>query len=210
MPRLTNRIVKAELVHPLVMRLLADEGPAAVSYRRIAAETGLTLSAVRNIWTTQDLLLQRGAAHARELLPLPSLHPRIDADPDAVLREGIRRLLPLTEEQQVAHRALESLRWAPQVSSARRVLEAYDATASLRIRALVDEVLWLREPEPRSSRSRSADQLREAQQRPMTKGEFLMEAVRRGLADCLARTGGCATGAMVDECMHAVDLRLLD
>lgn len=113
MPRLIDREANAALVHPLVMRLLADEGPGAVTYRRVAHESGLSLAAVRNMWQTQEKLLQRGAAHARLLLPTHLFLPTETADPSAVLQEGIRRLLPLDPRQREAWRALHALRRGP-------------------------------------------------------------------------------------------------
>ena len=78
-------------VEDIVMRILADEGPHAVTYRRIVAESDLTLSAVRNMWQTQEKLVQRGAAHARSFLPCRMFLPALTADLDLVVREGVRR-----------------------------------------------------------------------------------------------------------------------
>jgi hypothetical protein len=210
MPRLTDRIAKAETVHPLIVRLLADEGPSAVTYRRVAAEAGLTLAEVRSVWTTQGALLQRGAATALATCASPRFLPARDADPAEVLREGIRRLLPRTDEQRQAFRALESLRWTSAATAARAALDAHDRSRMLRVLELIDEVRTLRLPQARRPRSWTADGIRERQQRSLEGPEVLVLATVHGLSGLTARVSGALSAAHVEACLGLLDLRLLD
>lgn len=210
MPKLIDRQANTELVHPTVMRILADEGPSAVTYRRIVAETGLTLSAVRNMWQTQEKLVQRGAAYARGFLPCPVFLPSLSADLDLVVREGVRRLLPLTADQRLAHRALESLRWAPLESVGRAVLTAYDDARRLRVLELAADVAWLRLPSPRPGRGYTSEDLRTWQRAEPEGGALILHGLVRGLADLLARPGSSLSAAHAEACLLRIDASLLD
>lgn len=209
-PRLIDRQANAELVHPIVMRILADEGPHAVTYRRIVAESDLTLSAVRNMWQTQEKLVQRGAAHARSFLPCRMFLPALTADLDLVVREGVRRLLPLSVEQRLAHRALASLRWAPAESAGRAVLTEYDDLRRLRVLELAADVAWLRLPEPRPGRGHTSEDLRARQRAEPEGGALVLHGLVRGLAHLLAQPESPLSAAHAEACLLRIDASLLD
>lgn len=210
MPRLIDREANATLVHPLVMRLLADEGPGAVTYRRVASESGLSLAAVRNMWQTQEKLLQRGAVHARLLLPTYLFLPVETADPAAALQEGIRRLLPLGAGQPQAWRALQALRQHAAASPAREVLANYERAVTMRVIDLVGDVRWLGQPPPRPPRVHSAQEMATRTEADLDAGSALVRAVVTGLAHQVSHLDEACTTDRIQACLHQMVPGLLD
>lgn len=160
MPKKIDREAHAAAVLPAAVRLVAEEGLAAASYRRVAEASGLSLAAVRNMWETQEKLLQRASA---------SLKHRLFASPEAFgvtrradgvlpeapdyLRAHLLALLPLTPDAREAHRAWQVfLANAPFDSRAHQVAEMRAGDRLSRIVRALDGAAWLRLPEPRPSR----------------------------------------------------------
>ncbi len=64
MPKLTDRAALSEKVLPVVCRIVVDEGVAAASVRRVADEAGITPSALRVQWPSQEALHTKAALWA--------------------------------------------------------------------------------------------------------------------------------------------------
>src|SRR5262245_11934724 len=105
MPKLVDTTTRAAIVHDVVCRIVAREGVAAASVRRVAEESGLSANALRHVWPSQQLLqlrvVQRLARSAHDNLP------RWGVGVDAVehARAVLGALVPSEEVQIVRSRA---------------------------------------------------------------------------------------------------------
>ena len=87
------------------MQVIARDGVAAVSVRSVAAQAGLSPSALRYHFSTQESLLseQVGAGVAAAVRSPADFDP---ADPAGGLAAAIEQFLPLTEQTQAPVKAL--------------------------------------------------------------------------------------------------------
>lgn len=106
MPKLIDRDNRVETVYPVVCRIVASEGVPAATVRRVAAETDLSVNAVRHMWPSQDRLHLRVVQWLTRQATddLPYWDP--ERDPLEHLRLVLRGLVPSDDGQRMRAQAL--------------------------------------------------------------------------------------------------------
>jgi AcrR family transcriptional regulator len=99
MPKRTDRELLTERVMPHVCRIVAEAGVAAASIRRVADAAGVTPSALRNKWPSQERLHLATALWVREKLQNEWPFWEAGKDVDLHLQQILQRLVPMDEEQ---------------------------------------------------------------------------------------------------------------
>lgn len=105
MPKRTDRDVLTEQVMPHVCRIVAEDGVAAASIRRVADAAGTTPSALRNKWTSQETLHLAAAIWVWQKLTNRWPFWETGKDIDLHLQQILDKLLPLDDDQVVWARA---------------------------------------------------------------------------------------------------------
>lgn len=210
MPRLIDRDANASRVLPVVVRLMAEAGLQAASYRRVATEAGMTVAAVRNMWETQEKLHQRAGATLTDVLFTSPPRWSRDADPDDLLRDAIRSMLPLREEQRVAHRAWVALRFSPPGGLLHLCARGIERTRMTRICMAITYAEWLSQPEPRPSLAILVEDYARLEMDDLDASAVRLLAVLGGTADALARPVEPLSPESAERWVRSIRTPLLD
>lgn len=210
MPRLIDRDANARRVLPVVVRLMAEGGLQAASYRRVAAESGMTVAAIRNMWETQEKLHQRAGATLPEILFRPTPPSSRETHPDDLLRDAIRAMLPLTEAQRVAHRAWLALLFSPPGGLLHLCARSIERTRMTRICMAVARAEWLSRPEPRPAMLILGQDYALLDIDDLTPGTAGLLTALGGTADALARPVETLSPASAERWVRSIRVPLLD
>lgn len=99
MPKLIDLEARSEDVHAAVCRIVAAEGVAAATVRRVASEAGLSPNALRYNWPSQDQLLLRTVQRLAHRWYDDWPQWTTTADPVDFARAALRSLVPLDAKQ---------------------------------------------------------------------------------------------------------------
>jgi AcrR family transcriptional regulator len=114
MPRLADHDQRRSVIVEALGRVIAEQGPDAISVRAVAAEAGMSPTALRHYFPTQDALLEHAMQAVVDRV-VDRLRPALDTPSGQVVVETVLvELLPLDE----ARRA-EQLTFLALVSRAR-------------------------------------------------------------------------------------------
>jgi AcrR family transcriptional regulator len=210
MPRLIDRDAHAGKVLPVVVRLMAAEGLHAASYRRVALESGLSVAAVRNMWQTQEKLHQRAAVSLMDILFRPPPTWTADTVPDELIRDALLAILPMSAEQQVAHRAWIALRQSPSGGVLHECAERLERTRLTRVCLALTYADWLRLPAPRPGMKILAQDYARLDTARLDQPAALLVSLVAGISDALARPVLPVAPDTARRWVRWIDVPLLD
>lgn len=210
MPRRIDREAHAKRVLPAVVRLMAAGGLPAASYRRVAEEAGLSLAAVRNMWQTQEKLHQRAASSLGSVLFKAPPVWTASTMPDELIRDAVLAVLPLSPDQQVAHRAWIALRQSPSGGVLHACAERLERTRVTRLCLALAYADWLSLPTPRPTLKILAQDYAGLETDRLEPRAALLLAVVGGMADALARPVVPLAPETAQRWVRWINLPLLD
>ena len=114
MPRVADHDERRAQIARAFQRLLAEEGYAAVSFSRVAAEAGFSVGLIQHYFANKDVLLRFAYEDALDQLSR-RIRVRVRNGEAAgrsvaeVLLDTLSELLPLDEEREVEHRVRQGL-----------------------------------------------------------------------------------------------------
>ncbi len=152
MPSRIDRGARFRELCAIATNLIAREGIAAPSTRRLAAEAEIGLSSVRHLFPSQESLLLRVAAEIRHRWPERWPIGSIDDQPRERARAIVAALIPCDEETRAQARAWQAFAAIAHGESplAESVRRDRIERASVMTR-VVRELRWLAVPRPRPS-----------------------------------------------------------
>jgi len=152
MPSRIDRGARFAQITEATARVVAAEGLAAASLRRVAAEAGLPLHALRHLCPDQDTLHQRTVKWLRRRAEQDVQPSYGCTTPEQLLRWLVESLVPRSEDARMRARAWAAFRRDARPDSLAAEVVALDERQRINeITRFVDGVRRLRETEPRPS-----------------------------------------------------------
>lgn len=153
MPSRIDRGARFDRITEATARVVAAEGVAAASLRRVAAEAGLPLHALRHLAPDQDTLHQRTVKWLR----VQAAEERLPYDdcrtPEKALRRLLQNLVPRSEEARMRARAWAAFRRDVRSDSlAAEVIADHEHEQTNNLEHFVDRVRRRAESTPRPGR----------------------------------------------------------
>jgi hypothetical protein len=212
MPSRIDRDHRVEHVGRAVVRLVADEGTGAVTYRRTATASDLPVQALRHLWPTQERLLVSGLVQLRWDWRSQTW-PMFDKStgPDAWLRATVRQLLPLDQDSRVRERALAAYSAAARPGAlAAGHLREYERGRMAVIERIALQARWLADPERTGGFSWTASQFADWDPDKFSRHTIGFLALVNGLTRVLIQAGAPLADETIEQWVGQLGPGLLD
>lgn len=212
MPSRIDRGARFDRITEATARVVAAEGVAAASLRRVAAEAGLPLHALRHLCPDTGTLHQRTVKWLRRKLAEDQhvVYPDPDDLAD-IVRRTLRALMPSGDEALMRARAWAAFRHAAAPDSlVAGIIEREEREALTSLARLVDGVRRRAEKTPRPSRVIYAQDYVPPTPDSVDASTLHVLALTAGLASLVAEHRVPLGSAALDRWLQHLELRHLD